>query len=74
MNAILLPSSGKVYVDGIDTADEERLLDIRRTVGHGVPEPWITRSSQTSSRRRRLRAWRTSAFLGGRYAAEWTRR
>ena len=27
MNAILLPSSGKVYVDGIDTSDEARLLD-----------------------------------------------
>ena len=33
MNAILLPTSGKVYVDGIDTADEARLLDVRRTVG-----------------------------------------
>src|SRR5699024_1798368 len=32
MNAILLPSSGKVYVDGIDTSDEARLLDVRRTV------------------------------------------
>ena len=29
MNAILLPSGGKVYVDGIDTVDEDRLLDIR---------------------------------------------
>ena len=38
-NAILLPSGGKVYVDGMDTTDEERTLDIRRTVGHGVPEP-----------------------------------
>ena len=33
LNAILLPSGGKVYVDGIDTADEDKLLDIRRTVG-----------------------------------------
>ena len=32
-NAILLPSGGKVYVDGMDTTDEERTLDIRRTVG-----------------------------------------
>ena len=38
LNAILLPSGGKVYVDGIDTADEDKLLDIRRT-GHGIPEP-----------------------------------
>ena len=39
MNAILLPSSGKVYVDFIDTADEERLLDIRRTVGMVFQNP-----------------------------------
>ena len=39
MDAILLPSSGKVYVDGIDTADEERLLDIRRTVGMVFQNP-----------------------------------
>ena len=32
-NAILLPTSGKVWVDGVDTADEARLLDVRRTVG-----------------------------------------
>ena len=39
MNAILLPSSGKVYVDGIDTADEDKLLDIRRTVGMVFQNP-----------------------------------
>ena len=39
LNAILLPSGGKVYVDGIDTADEERLLDIRRTVGMVFQNP-----------------------------------
>ena len=32
-NSILLPTGGKVYVDGMDTADEELLLSIRRTVG-----------------------------------------
>ena len=32
-NAILLPASGKVLVDGMDTADPERTLEIRRTVG-----------------------------------------
>lgn len=32
-NAIALPSGGKVYVRGISTLDEERLMDIRRTVG-----------------------------------------
>ena len=39
MNAILLPSGGKVYVDGVDTVDEDRLLDIRRTVGMVFQNP-----------------------------------
>lgn len=39
LNAILLPSGGKVYVDGMDTADENRLLDIRRTVGMVFQNP-----------------------------------
>ena len=38
-NAILLPSGGKVYVDGMDTTDEERTLDIRRTVGMVFQNP-----------------------------------
>ncbi|WP_297213735.1 energy-coupling factor transporter ATPase [uncultured Flavonifractor sp.] len=38
-NAILLPTGGKVYVDGIDTADEDRLLDIRGTVGMVFQNP-----------------------------------
>ena len=39
MNAILLPTGGTVYVDGIDTKDESRLLDIRRTVGMVFQNP-----------------------------------
>ncbi|MBE6956155.1 MAG: energy-coupling factor transporter ATPase [Ruminococcaceae bacterium] len=39
MNAILLPSGGKVYVTGTDTADEEKLLDIRRAVGMVFQNP-----------------------------------
>ena len=39
MNAILLPTGGIVYVVGIDTADEDRLLDIRRTVGMVFQNP-----------------------------------
>ena len=38
-NAILLPTGGKVYVDGMDTTDEEKLLDIRRTVGMVFQNP-----------------------------------
>ena len=39
LNAILLPSGGKVYVNGVDTADEAKLLDIRRTVGMVFQNP-----------------------------------
>lgn len=38
-NAILTPTSGKVTVDGIDTADEDRLFDIRQTVGMVFQNP-----------------------------------
>ena len=33
MNAILVPDEGRVLINGIDTADEERVLDVRRCVG-----------------------------------------
>ena len=39
LNAILLPQSGQVLVYGLDTADESRLLDIRRTVGMVFQNP-----------------------------------
>ena len=39
LNAILLPSGGKVYVNGVDTAEEDRLLDIRRTIGMVFQNP-----------------------------------
>ena len=38
-NAILLPSGGKVYVDGMDTAAEEKLFDIRETAGMVFQNP-----------------------------------
>lgn len=38
-NAILTPTSGKVIVDGIDTSDEDRLFDVRRTVGMVFQNP-----------------------------------
>ncbi|MCD7761078.1 MAG: energy-coupling factor transporter ATPase [Clostridiales bacterium] len=39
MNAVYLPNGGTVYVDGMDTADETYLLDIRRTVGMVFQNP-----------------------------------
>lgn len=38
-NSILLPSGGKVYVWGMDTADEDRLIQIRKTVGMVFQNP-----------------------------------
>ena len=38
-NAILLPSGGTVYVDGMDTADEALLLELRRRVGMVFQNP-----------------------------------
>ena len=39
LNAVLLPSGGKVYVLGMDTVDDRNLLDIRRTVGMVFQNP-----------------------------------
>ena len=39
MNGILLPTQGKVYVSGLCTYDEEKLLDIRHTVGMVFQNP-----------------------------------
>lgn len=38
-NALLLPSSGKVFVDGIDTNIEERLWEVRQKVGMVFQNP-----------------------------------
>ena len=38
-NAILLPCGGKVYVYGIDTANEDKLMQVRRCVGMVFQNP-----------------------------------
>ena len=38
-NAILLPEEGKVYVEDMDTADDDKLYDIRQTVGMVFQSP-----------------------------------
>lgn len=38
-NGILMPTEGRVTVDGIDTRDEERLFDLRRRVGMVFQNP-----------------------------------
>ena len=38
-NAILLPESGKVYVESMDTSDDSKLYDIRQTVGMVFQNP-----------------------------------
>ena len=39
LNAVLLPTGGKVWVNGMDSADEDRLIDIRRSVGMVFQNP-----------------------------------
>ncbi len=39
MNAVLLPSGGKVWVEGMDTRDDALLLEIRRRVGMVFQNP-----------------------------------
>ena len=38
-NSILLPNGGKVYVWGMDTSDEEKLITVRRNVGMVFQNP-----------------------------------
>ena len=38
-NSILLPTGGKVYVAGIDTTNEERIMQVRRNVGMVFQNP-----------------------------------
>lgn len=39
INGILVPSSGKVYVDGMDTSDEKNLSEIRKKAGMVFQNP-----------------------------------
>ncbi len=39
LNGMLTPTAGQVLVDGIDTADESRVLDVRRRVGLVLQNP-----------------------------------
>lgn len=39
MNALLVPDSGKVTVDGLDTSDDSKVIDIRRKVGMVFQNP-----------------------------------
>lgn len=39
LNGILLPEGGHVYVEGIDTQDEDRIIEIRRRIGMVFQNP-----------------------------------
>ena len=39
LNGILLPTEGTVWISGMDTADDDRLLDVRKTVGMVFQNP-----------------------------------
>ena len=53
-NAILVPESGTVTVDGIDTSDEDKLIDIRRKVGMVFQNPDNQIVAKESTARSRL--------------------
>ena len=38
-NALLLPSAGKIFIDGLDTSDEKNLWDVRQNVGMVFQNP-----------------------------------
>ncbi len=38
-NSILLPSGGKVYVHGMDTSDEDKIMAVRRSIGMVFQNP-----------------------------------
>ena len=38
-NSILLPSGGKIYVCGLDTSDEDKIMQVRRNVGMVFQNP-----------------------------------
>ena len=38
-NSILLPTGGKVYVNGIDTSNDERIMQVRRSIGMVFQNP-----------------------------------
>ena len=39
INALLFPSEGEVFIDGMNTADDKKLLEIRRTAGMVFQNP-----------------------------------
>ena len=39
LNGVYVPTQGKVYIDGMDTSDEDKILDIRRKVGMVFQNP-----------------------------------
>lgn len=39
VNALMTPTEGKIYVDGMDTAEEKNALDIRKTAGMVFQNP-----------------------------------
>ena len=70
-NGMLLPTAGKVLVDGIDTAVEETQLEVRRRVGLVLQNPDNQLVAAWWKRKWPL-ALRTWAFPQRRSAAGWT--
>ena len=72
-NAILLPESGTVLVEGMDTRDEDKIYDIRQTVGM-VSRARTTRSLPPWWRKMLPLRWKIWACRRRRCAAAWMKR
>ena len=46
INALLTPTEGTLWVDGMDTSDEDKVLDVRQTAGMVFQNPTHQRWSQ----------------------------
>ena len=63
INALLFPTEGAVFVDGMNTADEDKLLDIRSTAGMIFQNPDDQIIGQIVEERKRLNPNTTMATM-----------
>ena len=68
MNAILLPTGGKMWIAGIDTCDEEKLNEIRQHVGMVFQNPdnqWQRSSKKMWLSDRKIWGYRRKPYGNG---------
>ena len=74
MNALLTPTAGKLWVEGLDTADPENLLAVRGKVGHGLSKPGQPDCGQRGGGGRGLRPGKSGGCRRRRSGSGWTTR